>query len=85
MMQSAVSEAGLGADGRSGRISPAASRGSRTVLGARGGKSPPRDSTKSGIRIFHLYVAFRRLRTLPSLVSRPAGAGYQTLISVVAM
>src|SRR5215467_12473142 len=42
---------------------PCESRGSRTVLGARGGEIPPRDSTLSVIRRCPLNVRFARKRT----------------------
>src|SRR5213080_3124550 len=51
---------------------PCESRGSRTVLGARGGEIPPRDSTESALRQCLLKCRFARKRTwLRLAISHP--------------
>ena len=51
---------------------PCESRGSRTVLGARGGEIPPRDSPLTTERILVAAVANGALRTLLDLQACPA-------------
>src|SRR5437667_9860322 len=63
---------------------PCESRGSRTVLGARGGEIPPRDSTDSVIRRCRLSVRFcpESGTWHPSSRKRTAGIGGAVLLAV---